>query len=183
MGKKIESKRREKDENGRAVINMTVKNDDSFLSAFSTTDAPIISSEVAEFLENSVENILPTEKLALCIHNSCIDSKEENLYRKGIKEYYSEKYISNEQKLKHNKMLVSLFGLVGVLILALAVYIGYHYDSPVWTEVIDIVAWVFVWEAVDIGAFQNRTLRVNRMRYHNLANMDVKFLDINKDIF
>ena len=180
---KILSRRRKKDKDGCVMINMTVKNDDSFLSAFSTTDAPIISSEVAEFLENSVENILPTEKLALCIHNSCIDSKEENLYRKGIKEYYSEKYISNEQKLKHNKMLVSLFGLVGVLILALAVYIGYHYDSPVWTEVIDIVAWVFVWEAVDIGAFQNRTLRVNRMRYHNLANMDVKFLDINKDIF
>ena len=175
MGKKIESKRREKDENGRAVINMTVKNDDSFLSAFSTTDAPVISSEVAEFLENNIENVPPTEKLALCIHSSCIDSEEENLYRKGIKEYYSEKYISNEQKLKHNKMLVSLFGFVGVLILALAVYIGYHYDSPVWTEVIDIVAWVFVWEAVDIGAFQNRTLRVNRMRYQKLAEMDVRF--------
>ena len=72
-------------------------------------------------------------------------------------------------------MLVSLLGFVGVLILALAVYIGYHYDSPVWTEVIDIVAWVFVWEAVDIGAFQNRTLRVNRMRYQKLAEMDVRF--------
>ena len=173
---KILSRRRKKDKDGYVMINMTVKNDDSFLSAFSTTDAPVISSEVAEFLENNIENVPPTEKLSLCIHSSCIDSEEENLYRRGIKEYYSEKYISNEQKLKHNKMLVSLFGFVGVLILALAVYIGYHYDSPVWTEVIDIVAWVFVWEAVDIGAFQNRTLRVNRMRYQKLAEMDVRFI-------
>ena len=112
MAKKIEPKRREKDENGRVVINMTVKNDDSFLSVFSTTDTPTISSEVAEFLENSVENILPTESLALHIHSNCIDKGEEELYRKGIEEYYTEKYLSNKQKLKHNKILVTLFGIV-----------------------------------------------------------------------
>ena len=176
MAKKIEPKRREKDKNGRVVINMTVKNDDSFLSVFSTTDTPTISSEVAEFLENSVENILPTESLALHIHSNCIDKGEEELYRKGIEEYYTEKYLSNKQKLKHNKILVTLFGIVGILILALAVYIGYKYEAPLWTEVIDIVAWVFIWEAVDIGAFQNRTLRVNRMRYQKLAEMDVRFI-------
>lgn len=170
------ARKRERDENGRIIINMTVKNDDNFLSVFSSTETPTISSEVAEFLENRVENVLPGESLALHIHSNCIDSEEEEIYRKGISEYYLEKYASNCYSLKKNRFIVALLGVLGVLILAFAIYIGYRFEAPLWTEVIDIVAWVFIWEAVDIGVFQNRALRLNHLRYLNLSDMDVKFI-------
>ena len=165
-----------RDENGRAVINMTVKNDDNFLSVFSTTDTPTVSSEVAEFIESRTENILPHESLALHIHSDCIDGYEEELYRKGISEYYLEKYVSNMYALKKNRFIVALLSILGILILSLSVYIGYRFEAPLWTEVIDIVAWVFIWEAVDIGVFQNKVLRQNHLRYLNLSDMDVKFI-------
>ncbi len=51
--KKQSSERKYKrDADGRVIINMTVKDDTDFLSVFSTGDTPVISSEVAEFLEN-----------------------------------------------------------------------------------------------------------------------------------
>ncbi len=48
---------RQRDEQGRIIINMTVKDDSEFLSRFSERSTPVISSEVAEFLENSTQGI------------------------------------------------------------------------------------------------------------------------------
>ncbi|MCD7834244.1 MAG: hypothetical protein LUH00_09715 [Lachnospiraceae bacterium] len=41
-----------------AVIHMTVKDDSDFLSVYSVTDTPVISSEVAQFLEHSIQDLI-----------------------------------------------------------------------------------------------------------------------------
>jgi hypothetical protein len=171
-------KKLQNNEKCNTVIDMTVKNDDDFLSVFSSGEAPVISSAVADFLENSVENMYPTQKVELHIHSDCIDSLEEEVYRKAIHKYYDEKYEYNRKRLWYNKMLTLILGGIGVIILAIAVYLGYHFNNPVWAEVIDIVAWVFVWEAVDIGVFQNHSLRINRRRYLVLSTANVVYLPI-----
>ena len=51
--------------NGNSVIEMVVKNDDNFLSTFSNSITPVISEEVATFLENRVENIHSKNKINL----------------------------------------------------------------------------------------------------------------------
>ena len=76
-----------RDNENRIVIDMTVKDDSDFLSVFSQSDTPVISSEVAEFIENSTDSILPKEQLTLRIHSDCIDDNEKVLYRESIKEY------------------------------------------------------------------------------------------------
>jgi O-acetylhomoserine/O-acetylserine sulfhydrylase-like pyridoxal-dependent enzyme len=60
IDKNERSKMPERDNEGRAVVKMSVKNDDSFLSYFSANETAVISSDVAEFLENSpkVEKVL-----------------------------------------------------------------------------------------------------------------------------
>ena len=70
-----------RDADGRVIINMTVKDDTDFLSVFSIGDTPVISSEVAEFLESSTHSVLPKEQLALRIHSNCIDDNEKEEYR------------------------------------------------------------------------------------------------------
>ena len=49
----ISKRKLKKDENGRFVIEMTVKNDDDFLSPFSENETPVISESVSDFIENS----------------------------------------------------------------------------------------------------------------------------------
>ena len=77
-----------RDEQNRVVINMTVKDDGNFLSVYSQSDMPVISSEVADFLETSVFAVPPTEELTLKIKSDCIDESEKIVYEKAIKEYY-----------------------------------------------------------------------------------------------
>ena len=44
-----------------ANINMTINNDDDFLSHFCETGKPLISTELADFIENSANDFHPNE--------------------------------------------------------------------------------------------------------------------------
>ena len=117
----------------------------------------------------------PREELVLRIHSNCIDDEEKKNYSVGIKEYYAEKYITAKKELRINRMIIAVLLLAGILTLA----ISFQIENHIWAEVIDIAAWVFLWEAVDIGAFQNKNLRRRRTRYLRYMVMDIEFLELN----
>lgn len=164
-----------RDEQGNVVINMHVKDDTNFLSVFSVSEAPIISSEVAEFLEASTKELLPKEKLALHIRSACIDNEEESIYTEAIREYYSKSYRESCRELKRNNLISLVLAIIGAIILAVAVYIECRYSSVIWSELVDIAAWVFVWEAVDTKFFKTRQIKALGQRYRALASMKIEF--------
>ncbi|MBQ7353856.1 MAG: hypothetical protein IJW54_07655 [Clostridia bacterium] len=169
----ISKRRLKRDENGRVVIEMTVKNDDDFLSPFSENETPVISESVSDFIENSTIS-LPLEPLTMKIHSDCIDEREQELYKKAIKEYYTERYISNEKEIKRNYIIAIIMALVGVLMLGFSIYFGVSEQMLV-AEIIDISAWVFLWEAVDISILRNISLRVKRKRYLSYIGMNIEY--------
>ena len=170
VNERLSNRHHKRDSNGCVIIDMTVKNDDDFLSVYSTSETPVISTDVAEFIENSTHSISPHERFALHIHSNCIDESEKTEYAAAIKEYYAEKYIANKKELNLNRIIISILTLVGIIVLALA----FQIENAVWSEVIDIAAWVLLWEAVDIGVFKNREINLRRQRY--LAYMSMKIV-------
>ena len=155
---------------------MVVNDDSHFLSVFSVHDTPVITNDVAEFIEASTPTIKPKNSLTLKIKSNCIDETEKVLYKRAIKEYYTEKYIASGQELARNRTVTVLLALVGILALALALLLEYL-TSPVWVEVIDIVAWVFLWEATYIYFFESRKLKYTRRKYVSYVAMKVEFED------
>lgn len=187
MGKRRKSKLKlsahshKRDTSGRIIVNMTVKDDSDFLSVFSGSDTPVISSGVAEFIESSTYSILPKEQLSLRIYSDCVDDNEKEEYQKAIKAYYSERYILNKQELKRNVIISLLLVLSGLITLTLSFLIDNQTGSLFWTEVVNIVAWVFIWEAVHVSAFRNRALRIKMLRYLSYLSMNIEFFTV-KDI-
>ena len=102
----ITEKQYPRDNEGRIIVNMNVKDDTDFLSVFSANDTPVISSEVAEFIENTTHSIRPDEQLSLYIKSDCIDKTEQKIYSTAIKEYYTERYRANERELKIHNLIV-----------------------------------------------------------------------------
>lgn len=166
-----------KDEDGRAILRMSVKNDDDFLSVFSKGETPVISSDVADFIEDGISAIPPQESLTLEIHSCCIDEEEKRLYPQAIREYYTQKYIANKQELRHNFFVCLFLFLTGLATLAFGLYFSYRFSNEVGAEVIDIAAWVLLWEAVDISVFSNRALRLKERRCLACLDMKVVFCD------
>lgn len=171
----ITEKQYPRDSEGRIIVNMNVKDDTDFLSVFSTSETPVISSEVADFLETSTHSIRPNEQLSLHVKSDCIDENEQKIYSAAIKKYYTERYRTNERELKIQNRIALLLAIVGVLVLFFAVFWEHKFGSVIWAEVIDIAAWVFLWEAVDIKFFKTRESKLKRQRYAAFIDMKIYY--------
>jgi len=169
-----------RDEENRIIVDMTVNDDSAFLSPFSPEGTPVVNADVAEFIEDITDAVPKNESLTLRIHSDCIDDDEKQIYSVAIKEYYTEKYISLSRELKRNRALAAIFAIIGILVIAFNLILQYKFNAPIWTEVIDIVAWVFLWETVDISAFENRSLRLKMARYRAFVDMKIKYCSKSK---
>ena len=178
---RISAEKYRRDGEGRAVIDMNINDDGDFLSVYSKSDIPVISCDVAEFIENEARPAKPGERFTLRIHSSCIDAAEKVIYDKAIRKYYEEKDAANERELRRNNVIALLLLAAGILVLAFAVFFNAKMETLVWSEVIDIVAWVLIWEAVDVMLFRNNELRVNKHRYRALSSMKIEYYDTGKN--
>jgi len=160
------------------IIRMNVSDDTNFLSVFSEDDTPVISDEVASFLETSTESVKSRDSLTLRIKSGCIDDVEKETYRRAIRAYYTQKYIASQRELAKNRTIAIFLAVAGILVLALALLVEYLHGSLIWAEVIDIVAWVFLWEATDLYFLASRKLKHDRRKYIAYVNMAVEFEDI-----
>lgn len=92
----------------------------------------------------------------------------------------TERYNAGNRELKWNTIIVLLLALAGIIALAIAFLIDHQTANPLWTEVVDIIAWVFLWEAVDISAFKNKELRIKKLRYLSYLSMNIEFLNVGR---
>ena len=158
------------------TINMTVLDDSDFLSPYSETNTPVISSDVAEFIENCANAAKLKDNFELTIHSDCIDSAKQAKYDSAIRNYFALKLNAEHHGLRRNNLLSLIFAIVGILGLAFMIICDQVLDfKEIWVEVIDIFAWVFLWEAVDQFFIERRKLILNRRRLKNFTEMPINF--------
>jgi len=165
------NKQHEYDKDGNIIVDLSIRNDVDFLSPYSLNGLPTISHEIGDFIESSTKTFPPKQKLTLRFHGMNVNNKEKETYKKAIKDYYQDKYLHMQQKIKKNNLFSLLFFIIGTLVIALALTI----DFKVWSEVIDILAWVLLWEAMDIFLFRNLENRHDKNRYLKFTTMNVEF--------
>ena len=180
--RQMKARKYKRDDDGRVIIQMNVKDDANFLSEFSESATPVISTEVAEFIENETSAVPPNEDFTLQVYNDCIDDQEEKVYSAAIKEYYMQKYIANEREIKRNRFAVLLLGIAGILVLAAELIFDYRVGNALWSSVIDIVAWVLLWEAVDIGVLEARVTAIKRKRFLAYLSMKTEYIQTKKTL-
>lgn len=166
------------DQDGRAIINMTVRDDSEFLSAFSINHTPVISDEVAVFIETVTVSLPPKVPISLRIHSDCIDDEEKKIYPSAITEYYRRHYEANKRDIRRNAVLSTLLAIGGIAVLSLLFWFSDYLGDSIWNEVIDIVAWVFLWESADLHFLESHTLRTKRKRYLSYMNMKVEYFPL-----
>ncbi len=180
LKKSLDARRRanfDRDKEGRAVIEMRVLRDEDFLSDLSV-GRPIISQEVADFLEESALAIPARETLALHIYSHCIDDKEQKVYSSAIREYFLRRYDRGRGSLRRNLVTAVIMAIVGLLVLTLMVVFSLLEFVPVLGETIDIAAWVFLWEAVDLFFLQRPLLKAEERRYLAFAHARIRFFAV-----
>jgi len=101
---------------------------------------------------------------------------EQELYRKAIKNYYREEFLDVQDDMKLNRrntILMLVSGAFFILLrLLLPLTIGWRLD---FLEPINIVAWVFLWEAVELQIFKRPKLKEIQIRNLKILEAEIEF--------
>lgn len=176
-GKKLADKLHiELDEDGRAILKMKVSDDSSFLSPF-YFDKPILSNEAADYLLSHKMILLWRGGVHIKLISDVISQGEEMVYRQAIKGYFEESALRGKRTMRRNYVLSALLFLIGLLVFALMFILDHFLGDGLgmWSEVIDVIAWVFIWEAVDIAFIEKLENSYNVKMAHNLIDCRVSF--------
>lgn len=171
----------ERDEDGRIVYKIRVRNDDEFLSPYSKGERCVISEDAAVFIERGLEPVSYDEQLSLKISSDVITDEEEKEYTKAIHDYYADRYESSRLEKRKLTLIAAVMAVVGVIALSVMIALEVAEYNAVFTEVIDIFAWVFMWEAVDVLFLQCTLLRFKQKRYLALSDAKIEYLKINEE--
>lgn len=168
------------DEEGRAVINMTVLDDNEFLSPYGEEKDIVISRETAAFLEHSTRAIHHNRDLTLVISSNVIDEKEKVLYKKGIHNYFENSFLALQKDLKRNLWTSIIFALIGVLYFAVLIVISLFVDYDLILEMLSIAGWVFLWEAVELFFIDRTEMKNRQYRAYAFLNAKIIYEELNK---
>lgn len=170
---------RERDDEDRAIVDFCVHSDDDFLSPYSLRSNAELSTSVAEFIERSLDNVPVKEQVRLRVHSNVITEEEQKAYTSAIHGYYEARFESVRFEKKRIWIVAMLMAIIGVV--ALTLMIGLELTgrgSAIVTEVIDIFAWVFLWETVDLLCFELTALRIKSWRYLALSACFIEYLPL-----
>lgn len=159
-----------------AELYLNVSDDSEFLSKYSPVDKPIVSSEVAEFIENSAREFHPKAPVKLTVIGSCVDETEKPIYTNAIKNYFSLKHSEVKRDIARKTIISLIFALIGIIALVVMIVYENCFGNAVWTECIDIFAWVFLWEAVDQYFIERNGLLMKLRRLESFVNMEIEYV-------
>ena len=164
------------DENNRAVLNLKITDDSNFLSPF-YYDEPIISNDVAEYITINKRILLWKYGVTINLISDVIDEKEKPIFQNAIKSYFQHSLTHQRRRQKSNYLLSIVLFIIGVLIFCLMFILDFYFSDSLglWKEVIDVVAWVFIWESVDIAFIQKIENSVDLKIAKNIVDSNIIF--------
>lgn len=160
--------------NDKNIININIADTTNILSPFSG-EKPVISSELVEFLEYKLTPQIIKKGIHLVIHCKDIEQQEQILYKQAIKNYYEDLYFTKKREVK-NKTIISLILLmIGIMVITITIALEMSGKDMIKTRIYDIMAWVFVWEAVDIFFFQRPKINFERRKCLKMLKATIEY--------
>lgn len=135
----------------------------------------MISNELMEFLCKEIQSDYLSKKIILNFNHNDISSGERSIYKKAIHYTYEKLFEEINLKIKRMNIISFLMFMIGFIILGLAVVVKSIKLNTIFIEVFQIIAWVFVWDSVDIFVFKRNRLKELRNKYAVLKDVNVVF--------
>lgn len=161
------------DSNGRGVIDVGAENYDDVFSYYDLEGENVLDKEFNEFLEAKADAIPLKKELALHFHvKNANETKREELDRAIKSHYKRELRALNRQKQRNTK---GVLYMLMVFLFFLGIYIPLVlFDVHFIVQyVVDITAWVFLWEAVDKFFLRGREIKHNMLKIYRFIRADI----------
>ena len=172
---KKELKNKSADYDDITTINIKAEDKKAIFSEYNYDSNEILNSNLSDFIMEKERDIPLKSQIRVKIFtNDDVNEKEvEMAYRNKFKNEFQEQ----EQELKKNLLFALIMLVLGVLFMGFLILELYLLNDFIFSTVLEIAAWVFIWEAVD--SFFLRRSEMRRIRFH-LARLYYAELEIVK---
>lgn len=155
-------------------IDMTILDNSTFLSPY-CGNVKIISSEVASYLDNILNYYPPKLNLTLRINSKSTNQEDEKIFKEAIINYYQNNIYRLKRDLLRNMIIALIMLIIGSIFITLMLIIGNKNSNPIWTTILEIAGWVFIWEAVDKFFFERHSLNKELRKSIQIVSAKIEF--------
>ena len=163
------------DDEEKALFNISIKDKKEVLSPFYYDEKEVINVEFAGMLDNIASTVPIKKGIHLSLNCDDIIEEDKERYSKAIKNYYENKMLDARLRLKNNGNLILITLILALVSLTGLFLVNFFQLSWIIIEVVDIVAWVFVWEVVDSFVFQRTLIRYDYYRAKSLYESKITY--------
>lgn len=168
------------DDEGREIVDITISDSENLLSIYNPDGKKIISTEMANVIDNSTKSTSINKDIHLRFSCNSNSPEKEDIYKQAIKNYYLNEFADKERRL-HNNFLITIFVFVMAVLFLALFFILEKVNCPWYLNYfIEIVAWVFAWETVDLIFFQRQLIRYEQRKDLQIIYAHITFLEIEK---
>ena len=163
-------------ENDEALIYVKAENKDDLVSKLSEGEDTIITSDFARFVNENTDNIKLEKHLNIKINNTKEFTREDkSMIKLAYRNYFEKKVSDINDRLYSNKVECIYLMILSVLALGLYALIKIVEKFSLFSEMILIIAWVFVWRTTENIFFERSKLRKEAIKYYKLLNARIDF--------
>ena len=157
------------------TIKLKIEQEDDLFSPFDP-DKELISEDVSEYLLNSFQRKRKSVK-DTCVIRIISDAPldKENV-KKRLRDHFSGEIAEVKRSLKKLSIKTICLAVFGLIVLSLMFWLSANSDS-MFLEILDIIAWVSIWEATSIIVIQSYDFRKAKRDYKKLTEATIEISD------
>lgn len=158
------------------IINIKVTDKEQLISNFSYDENDKINKDLSEFIVAKSKRVHISKDIKLNFYtNEHIDKNE---IQSTIKNHFHEEYLESKSELKRLNIFIITMLALGVLTFAILVALYNRNFSNFYFEMIlEIAAWVFIWESVDATFLQRPKIRRKNIQMQKLSSAQVEVVN------
>lgn len=139
-----------------AVIDVKIAGREQLFSSYSYSGDKL-NPEFSGYVFDKAKGVPVTEDVKIRIHTAeKIDVAEAE---QALKNHYRAEYRNAKKEARRILAISVIMTLLGVLTLTALILINYFTDNFYVTSIVEIAAWVFIWEAVDYFFLQRPVVK------------------------
>lgn len=158
--------------NDKCIIFLDLANIEIYQSL---SNESLLNPEIFDYIE-SVFKVIRHKNSDLEIqinYKEGTSEKEKEKIKSLLKLHYALNYEDAKKKMRHTNITAFVCLFIGAVILSVYA-VAVHFDlNEIFREIIDIFAWVFVWESCDLLAFEKNEDRREKLRSFMLYKADL----------
>ncbi|MDE6471514.1 MAG: hypothetical protein K2L52_00605 [Clostridia bacterium] len=137
-------------------INVKIYNTDQLFSAYSYSGDKL-NGEFCEYIFDKAKDAPLKDRIRIKIHTAAdLDASD---VQQSLRSHCKSEYIESKKQVKRLVLIATIMTILGIIALTALILINHFTDNIYFTSIVEISAWVFIWEAVDFFFLQRPVVK------------------------